>query len=192
LKGRECYHCKQWVAEGEAHDCWTTTEAALTADLSEDLRDAWERLRETAQEFGEQRIYASFKSIMFSRKACYMFVRPKAKFLEVVLFLNRPIIAPQIRKVVESSRTKRAHILRITHRDQVEGPVADWMREAYDFSVAAKALAATTKASQATRPASRKQAKAKSTAKPVAKTSQRPAVSRARRTKTAPRKRRKA
>ena len=41
MSGHECYHCKQWVKEGEPHDCWTTTEAALTADLSEDLRDAW-------------------------------------------------------------------------------------------------------------------------------------------------------
>ena len=52
MAGRECYHCKQWVEEGEAHDCWTTTQAVLTKDLSEDLRDAWERLRETAEEFG--------------------------------------------------------------------------------------------------------------------------------------------
>ena len=28
---RQCYHCKQWIEEGEAHDCWTTTEEALTA-----------------------------------------------------------------------------------------------------------------------------------------------------------------
>lgn len=59
-----------------------TTEAALTEDLSEDLRDAWERLRETAVEFGEQRIYASHHSIMFSKTVCYFFVRPKAKYLE--------------------------------------------------------------------------------------------------------------
>lgn len=39
--GRECHHCKQWIAPGEAHDCWTTTESALTRDLPEDLRDAW-------------------------------------------------------------------------------------------------------------------------------------------------------
>lgn len=45
MAGRECYHCKQWVEEGEEHDCWTTTEAALLKDVSEDLRDAWERLR---------------------------------------------------------------------------------------------------------------------------------------------------
>ena len=44
----KCYHCKLWVEEGQAHDCWTTTEAAVTQDLSEDLRDAWERVRETA------------------------------------------------------------------------------------------------------------------------------------------------
>ena len=40
MPGHTCYHCKEWVEEGVAHDCWTTTEAALTADLSEDLRDA--------------------------------------------------------------------------------------------------------------------------------------------------------
>ena len=90
MASRECYHCKQWIEEGEAHDCWTTTEAALTQDLSDDLRDAWERLRETAAEFGEQRIYASHNSIMFSRKSCYFFVRPKKKFLEVCVFLGRP------------------------------------------------------------------------------------------------------
>ena len=88
MAGRECYHCKQWVEEGEAHDCWTTTEAALTEDLSEDLNDAWQRLRETAVAFGEQRIYASHHSIMFSRKACYFFVRPKTKFLEVCIMLG--------------------------------------------------------------------------------------------------------
>src|SRR4026207_1799970 len=52
MAGRECYHCKQWIEEGEAHDCWTTTEAALTDDLSEDLRDAWERRREDGAAVG--------------------------------------------------------------------------------------------------------------------------------------------
>jgi hypothetical protein len=49
MAGAQCYHCKQWIEEGEAHDCWTTTEAVLTADLSEDLREAWERLRSRAK-----------------------------------------------------------------------------------------------------------------------------------------------
>jgi hypothetical protein len=53
MAGRQCYHCKQWIDEGEAHDCWTTTEAALTEELSDDLREAYERLRETVVEFGD-------------------------------------------------------------------------------------------------------------------------------------------
>jgi hypothetical protein len=134
MAGRECYHCKQWVEEGEAHDCWTTTEAALTRDLSEDLQDAWERLRETAADFGDQRIYASHNSIMFSRKSCYFFVRPKKSFLEVCLFLGRTVKAPQVRRVDSASKSKIVHVIRITHRDQVEAPVTGWLREAYDFS----------------------------------------------------------
>jgi len=134
MAGRECYHCKQWIEEGETHDCWTTTEAALTADLSEDLQDAWERLRETAAGFGEQRIYASHKSIMFSRRSCYFFVRPKKSVLEVCVFLGRALRAPQVRRVDRTSKTKVAHILHVRHRDEVEAPFTDWLHEAYEFN----------------------------------------------------------
>ena len=106
MPGHQCYHCKQWVEAGEAHDCWTTTEAALTQDLTEDLLEAWHRLRETAAAFGDQRIYASHKSIMFSRRSCYCFVRPKKSFLEVYLFLGRTVKAPQVRRVDAASRSK--------------------------------------------------------------------------------------
>ena len=134
MSGRECFHCKQWVEEGQPHDCWTTTETALTADLPEDLRDAWHRLRETAADFGEQRIYASHNSIMFSRKACYFFVRPKRSFLEIAVFLGRRVKAPQIRRIHQSSKTKFAHVIQVKHRDQVEAPITNWLREAYERS----------------------------------------------------------
>jgi len=132
--GRECYHCGQWIEPDVAHDCWSTTEEALTADLSEDLVDAWERLRETAAEFGEQRIYASHKSIMFSRDVCYFFVRPKRKYLEVWFFLRREVKATQIRKIAQSSKTKIAHLVHVVHRDEVESPLTDWLREAFESS----------------------------------------------------------
>jgi hypothetical protein len=133
MAGRECHHCKQWIEEGEAHDCWTTTEAALTEDLSEDLRDAWERLRETAAAFGNQRIYASGTAIMFSRESCYFFVRPRKSFLQVCVFLGRAVRAPQVRRVERTSASKLANIIQIRHRDEVEPPITEWLREAYDL-----------------------------------------------------------
>ena len=133
MPGRECYHCKQWIEAGEPHDCWTTTEAALTQDLTEDLREAWERLRETAVTFGEQRIYASGSCIMFSRDSCYFFVRPRRSFLEVCVFVGRVLKGPQVRQTRRRSKTKVANILRITHRDEVESPVTDWLQEAYEL-----------------------------------------------------------
>jgi hypothetical protein len=157
MPGRECFHCKQWVEEGEAHDCWTTTEAALTEDLSEDLREAWERLRETAASFGEQRIYASHSSIMFSRRSCYFFVRPKRSFLEVCVFLGRTVKAPQVRRVDRASKAKVVHVIPIRHRDEVEAPVTDWLREAYELSDVPGATARRAKS----RPKSRSGRKAK-------------------------------
>ena len=149
MAGRQCFHCKQWIEQGEEHDCWTTTEAALTEDLSEDLQEAWQRLRETAAAFGEQRIYASHHSIMFSRASCYFFVRPKKNFLEVCIFLGRVLKAPQVRRADDASKSKVVNILRITHRDEVEPPITGWLREAYELS-------ATKKAARAAKPAARK------------------------------------
>ena len=146
MAGRECYHCKQWVEEGEAHDCWTTTESALTQDLSEDLRDAWERLRDRAAAFGEQRIYASLNSIMFARKSCYFFVRPKKSFLELCVFLGRTVKAPQVRRTDRASKSKVVHVIQIKHRDEVESPLTDWLREAYELSGALASPTATTRA----------------------------------------------
>ena len=165
MPGHQCYHCKQWVDAGEAHDCWTTTESALTQDLPEDLRDAWERLRETAAEFGEQRIYASHHCIMFSRKSCYFFVRPKSKYLEVCIFLGRPLKAPHVRRVDKASKTKVANIVRLTHRDEVEAPITDWLREAYEFQGAVSAKAPRTSARKR-RPAKKKTVKKKKKRRP--------------------------
>jgi hypothetical protein len=134
VPARQCHHCKQWIQPGEAHDCWTTTEAALTRNLAEDLRDAWERIRETAAAFGQQRIYASGHAIMFARRTCYLFVRPKKQYLEVCVFLGREIKSQQVQRIHRASKSKFVHILRVAHRDEVERPVTDWMREAYDVS----------------------------------------------------------
>lgn len=135
MADRECYHCGQWLKEKDkkTHDCWTTTEEKLTQDLTEPLQEAFAKIREIASGFGEQRIYASHKSIMFSRKACYFFVRPKKAALEVVFFLGREIKHPLIKKAEPSSKIKTWHLVLITHSDFVEAPFTDWLQEAYQL-----------------------------------------------------------
>ena len=107
---------------------------ALTSDLAVDLQEAWERLREAAAAFGDQRIYASHKSIMFARESCYFFVRPKRTFLELCVFLGRAVKAPQVRRVDRVSKSKLRHTIPVRHRDEVEPPITDWLAEAYELS----------------------------------------------------------
>src|SRR5262249_48469121 len=79
-------------------------------------------------------IYASGKAIMFSLTTCYMFVRPRKKNLEVCFFVGRTIKHALIRRTASPSKRKVAHLVYITHRDQVEAPFTDWLREAFDSS----------------------------------------------------------
>jgi len=71
---------------------------------------------------------------MFSRKSCYFFVRPKTNFLEICVFLGRTLKAPAIRRVDRASKSKFVHVIRVTHRDEVEAPITDWLQEAYTLS----------------------------------------------------------
>jgi hypothetical protein len=54
------------------------------------------------------------------------------------VFLGRRLKAPQVRQVDSASKTRFFHILRVTHRDEVEAPITDWLQEAYEFNGAAK------------------------------------------------------
>ena len=91
---------------------------------------------------GDQRIYASHKSIMFARTSCYFFVRPKRTFLELCVFLGRAVEAPQVRRVDRVSKSKLRHTIPVRHRDEVETPITDWLAEAYELSGAPTASGA--------------------------------------------------
>ena len=49
--------------------------------------------------------------------------------------------APQVRRVDRASKSKVVHVIQIRHRDEVEAPFTDWLKEAYEWSgmLAAKA-----------------------------------------------------
>lgn len=111
----------------------TFTEGELINKLDEDLREAWEKLRGFAANLGDQRIYASAQSIMFAKKICYFYVRPKKKFLEVWFFLPYKIEGLTFMQG-PGKKVKFCNMFKLLHADQVEEPLTDWLREAFDFA----------------------------------------------------------
>jgi len=109
------------------------TERELIQHLNEDLQDAWSKLREFGASLGDQRIYASFNCIMFSRKVCYFFVRPKKNWIEVWMFLPREVDGLKSMRSAKKSE-KYCNMFKLIHPDQVEEPLTDWIREAYAFT----------------------------------------------------------
>ena len=97
------------------------------------IRDAWQKLRAFAADLGLQRIYASALSIMFARKICYFFVRPKKTFIEVWIFLPHKIEGLKY-TASATSKVRYCNLFKLIHADQVEEPLTDWLREAFDFA----------------------------------------------------------
>ena len=112
-------------------DHYNTSETYLTQNLSEDLKDAWSKIRELGASLGDQKIYASGKAIMFSKKVCYFFVRPKKSYLEVVIFLKSQRPANYFKSIRPASKTKFYHTFNLIHGDQIEGELVDAITQAY-------------------------------------------------------------
>jgi hypothetical protein len=112
---------------------WNVTEAELIDGLDEDLRDAWRKLRAFAAGLGTQQIYASLQSIMFAKKVCYFYVRPRKTFLEVWIFLPREIEG-LISMHGPTKKVRYCNLFKVVHADQIEEPLTDWIREAFDFA----------------------------------------------------------
>lgn len=111
------------------------SEEELIGPLNEDLRDAWAKLKEHALSLGEQRVYTSAKAIMFSRRICHFFVRPKRNYLELTLLLAGKVDHELVNKTMQPTKEKTAHVIKITHADHIEEPLTDWLRDAYALSL---------------------------------------------------------
>ena len=104
-------------------------EREVVGSLRGELKYAWRALRRLARELGPQRRYASNRSVMFARRHCYAFVRPRVRFLEVCFFLDRAVRGAGL-KVRKRSSRKHAHAFKLERADQV-GALEEWLREAY-------------------------------------------------------------
>ena len=109
---------------------------------------------------------------MFSRRSCYFFVRPKRSLLEVCIFLGRSLKAPPVRRVVRASKSKFVHVIHIRHRDEVESPITDWLRDAYELSDVLASNAGTKRGGSEPEPRTRKTKAARKTS-PVTKSRRR-------------------
>jgi hypothetical protein len=168
MAGRECYHCKQWIEEGDENDCWTTTETALRR-ISEEISGRLGAAAETAAALGgtTDLRFAQIGDVLTPSRDATSLVRPD-QLPQVCVFLGRTLKAPQVRRVDRASKHKIFHIIQIRHRDEVEAPITDWLREAYELSDTLASKAGATRANSTPKPKPTKKKKAKAARKRVA------------------------
>ena len=122
------------ATEYESYHYEPRSEYELTENLNEELKDAWRKVKNFATDLGEQRVYTSARAMMFARRVCYFFLRPKKAYIELVFFLSEEQSDPLIFRAEESSKTRFSHTVKLIHEDQVESPLTDWLQEAYSQS----------------------------------------------------------
>lgn len=132
----KCKQCLGYVLNSRrrAHRCEKPSEENVFANLEEEPREAWVKLRKFASKLGSQKIYCSAKAVMFSRNVCYMFVRSKKSRIELCFMLDRKLDHEQIKKVDAYSKTRFRHTVDVHHEDLIEEPLTDWILEAWKIA----------------------------------------------------------
>lgn len=136
LKLEVCHNCLVAYDPAAGHlNCVPVTERQLFNQFDEDLRDAYYLIKDRVSEFGDQRMYNNARASMFSRRVCYLYVRPKKKFLEVCFFLPKLLKNEIIHDGRAVSKSKFTHTVRVFHSDQIDHTILTWLREAFEFAV---------------------------------------------------------
>ena len=141
-KSSKYYKCKQCLgyvlnSRRKSHRCEKPSEESVFENLVEEPREAWIKLRKFASSLGPQKIYCSAKAVMFSRNVCYMFVRCKKSRIELCIMLDHKLDHEQIKKVDAYSKTRFRHIINVHHEDLIEGPLTEWILQAWKVALKA-------------------------------------------------------
>ena len=132
-----CKSCRGFfpIQEKESHACLVPSPESVMSELTETQFEIWEQFKLLVQEFSDYYCYASKRSVMFSRRVCFCFLRPRSKDIEIFFFLGRELDSSIINKVEKRSETKFAHRVILKHSERLEEPLTSWLHEAYEFAV---------------------------------------------------------
>jgi len=74
------------------------------------------------------------KAILFTAKSHFLAVKPKKEFLDIEFVLPEKVEKFPVHKIVQASKTKWAHFVRLESPDEVDEQLLTWINRAYDIS----------------------------------------------------------
>ena len=94
-------------------------------------REIFERVRDHLEGLGPVIVEPVGVGILFKRRRTFVELRPKARWVELSIGLNRRVVDPRITRTVRTASGRAYHGIRIVSAADIDSQVREWLTESY-------------------------------------------------------------
>ena len=127
-----CPDCgRQFVSVNRNHSCGEYSLEEHFAAKEPVVRELYERLLETVEQFGPVGVFPVKTRIVFQADVQFAAAMPRKRWLDGYFWLRRQAAHPRIRKVEMAVFRDFGHVFRLTRPHDLDEGLADLLQEAY-------------------------------------------------------------
>src|SRR5262245_23682688 len=127
-----CPKCgRQFVSANKYHSCVHYSVADHFADKPAAVRELYETLLKTLEQFGPVSAYAIKTRIVFQAETQFAAVTPRRRWLEGTFWLKRRAAHPLIRRIEMQVYRDYGHVFRLTRPEELDDAFSALLQEAY-------------------------------------------------------------
>jgi hypothetical protein len=127
-----CPRCgNQFFTANQYHSCATHSVDEAFAGKPAEIRTLFDRFREMVEMCGPTKPVAYRDRVAFMVRVRFAGAVPRHRWLDISLWLTRRVDSPRFTRIETLHPNAHIHTLRVTALDQLDGQVAEWIREAY-------------------------------------------------------------
>jgi hypothetical protein len=130
-----CPNCnRSFRKDNQAHGCHRVDKEDFFKKRPPALRELYGQIVEEVSRFGEFREEAVPPDVIFFKtKSTFLAVKVKRDHLDVEFFLGHLEDVPPVKKYLQTSKNRVAHIVPVDCPEEINGQLVGWMRASYEL-----------------------------------------------------------
>lgn len=130
-----CPNCQRTFRNtNQRHTCKLVDKEAFFYKRPSHFRHLYEVIRQQVAEWGEFREEAVEPDVIFFKtQSTFLAVKVKKKWLDIEFFLDHLEDVPPVKKYLQTSKRRVAHLVSIDEEEDINEQLRSWMKASYEL-----------------------------------------------------------
>jgi hypothetical protein len=131
-----CPECnRKFRVTNQPHSCYLTAPDHHFKDKPEEIRKIYDKIRLFLDGCGPHSVTFVKNAIIVSGISTFMAIKPRKEYIDIEFILAEESCEFPVHKTVRVSKYKVAHFVKLGSAEEFDGPVKNWIREAYELNM---------------------------------------------------------